>query len=140
MTRQCALCGSSFEARRSDARFCSAHCRQRNYQIGAKQPPTSAPPGAKPVPPVSEADRALVATVQAQLRVAGQLATVDGQAALQVAEHLCRGTISGAERASLLRALNDSLARALAASDSADDAITVLRRRVAAKRAGVPHE
>ena len=89
--------------------------------------------GVKPPPPGG--DSGLVATVTAQLREAGQMHTIAGQSALQVAEHLCRGGISGSERAALMKALNEALGRALTAADTADVPLTLLRRQVAAKRA-----
>jgi hypothetical protein len=57
---------------------------------------------------------------------------------LGIAEHLCRATISGAERAALTKALHDAIARCLAAAPDPNDPVAEIRRRAATKRAGNP--
>ena len=136
-TRECAQCGTTFESRRSDAKFCGPKCRQQNFQHALRQPAaaTERQSGVQSRTPEPESgDGGLVAAVEAKLRAAGQMQTPDGQAALGIAEHLCRATISGAERASLTKALHDAMARTLAAAPDPDDPVAAIRRRVEAKR------
>jgi hypothetical protein len=137
--RRCALesCGKTFSARRSDALYCSPSCRQRNFQQSARRPAQSVSRnGSTPA-----ADAELVVMVRDELRAMGQLNTVDGQAALQVAEHLCRDTISGAERTSLTKSLNEIMVRVARAADSDEpDAVDGLRSISDAIRAGASAE
>jgi hypothetical protein len=80
----------------------------------------------------------LAATVEAQLRTLGQLHTVDGRAALGLADHLDRDTISGAERSSMTKLLNEVMARVLrtADDDPDDDPVHILAQRAKAKKNG----
>jgi hypothetical protein len=135
-TRECAQCGTRFDARRSDAKFCGPKCRQQNFQHALRRPgPATERESAVSATPGSQSeDGGLIAAVEAKLRAAGQMQTPDGQAALGIAEHLCRGTISGTERASLTKALHDAMARTLAAAPDPDDPVAAIRRRVEAKR------
>jgi hypothetical protein len=80
MTRNCDQCGSAYIAQRSTSRFCSGLCRRRN--------------GGRPAPPrppreLSEASRAFLAAVRAELEAAGRLGTWQGQALLLLAEAMC---------------------------------------------------
>lgn len=132
--RQCSVCGDEFVAKRADAKFCGAKCRQKNFQNLLRGAPPA--PAGQPPPSDQGVDRGLVASVEARLRAVGQLHTIDGQAALGVAEHLCRDTISGAERASLTKSLNEVMARVLhAADDDVEDEVDRIKARVRAKRA-----
>jgi hypothetical protein len=133
MRLSCTFCGSEFDARRSDAKFCGPQCKQKNHQAKSRQPvPPVQAVRSGGDPPLAEG---LIATVEANLRAAGQLGTVAGQAALGLAEHLSRGAISGSERAALTKALHETMQRALAAASCApDDPLEVIRRRVRAKR------
>jgi hypothetical protein len=77
-----------------------------------------------------------VASVETQLRAIGQTGTVEGQAALRLAEHLCLDTISGAERSSMTKALSDAMERARrAADDDVEDELDRIKARARAKRA-----
>ncbi|MCW2687198.1 MAG: hypothetical protein JWR37_2088 [Mycobacterium sp.] len=133
--RKCALssCGAFFEARRSDAKFCSPRHRQQHFQQSARQPAQSVSRnGSTPT-----ADAELVVMVRDELRAIGQLNSIDGQTALQLAEHLCRDTISGSERTSLTKSLNEAMVRAVrAADDDEPDAVDGLHAIRDAIRAG----
>jgi predicted nucleic acid-binding Zn-ribbon protein len=89
--RQCSLCGAVFEARRSDAKFCTPKCRQKHFQNSVRQPaiepqkPQKEPDRSKLAAPGgvefprAEADRAagrLVASVTARLEAIGQVESV----------------------------------------------------------------
>jgi hypothetical protein len=141
--RQCGQCGEEFVAKRSDALYCTPKCRQKHFQDLLR----SAPPGPAGQAPTSDrgdsvgqqrhgVDRGLAATVEAQLRTLGRLHTVDGQAALGLAEHLSRDTISGSERSSMTKSLNEVMARVLRAADDNpdDDPVHILQQRAKAKR------
>src|SRR6478735_3430122 len=140
MTRlQCGFCGSEFEARRSDAKFCGPQCKQKNFQAKANRLPVSTPSTvvrrSSNGRDVKSEPSGLVATVTGSLRSADQLGTVTGQSALGLAEHLSRGAISGSERAALTKALHETMQRALAAADDdPNDPLVAIRRRARAKR------
>ena len=132
--KRCVECGREFHARRSDAKFHNAACRQKHFQNLLRQPaPKTDDPGSPTSSPA--ADAALVTTVRMQLQSTGQLQSVDGQLALQVAEHLCQGGISGAERASLIKALDAAMGRVMRAAgdDPTADPVHILQQRMAAK-------
>jgi hypothetical protein len=135
--RRCSVCGDEFVARRSDARFCSPQCRQKNFQNSVRRTGPVEGAGQRDAGGVSPpSDRGLVATVEAQLRALGQLHTYDGQAALGLAEHLCQSTISGAERASMTKALHEAMERVRRVADQdVEDFVDRLKARVQAKRA-----
>ncbi len=134
--RQCGLCGAEFVAKRADAKFCSSQCRQRNFQNSVRRPAPVERAGGVLPPSDQGVDCGLAATVEAQLRAVGQLHTVDGQAALGLAEHLSRDTISGAERSSMTKSLHDAMERAKrAADDDVEDELDRIRARAQAKRA-----
>ena len=130
--KRCQQCGEVFTARRSDAKFCGSRCRQRNFQGLLHQPAASVSEPAG-LPPDRVADADLAATVEQQLRDAGQVDTIDGKLALGVAAHLCR-SISGAERAALVKSLHEVMSRAFNAADDALDPVEAIKARAWAIR------
>jgi len=144
--RQCQQCARTFDARRSDAKFCTARCRQQAFQHAQRT-------GERSELNVSRAehrealrgdlngenspfDRGLVDAVRAELDHYDALNTVDGMAALQTAEHLCRDTISGTERTSLTRTLAEIMQRVAALRADPNDPVEQIRARWRARRSG----
>lgn len=127
--RRCQQCTTTFDARRSDAKYCSARCRQQAFQHAARSNGHHT---------ADLTDRSLVDAVRKQLDALDALNTVDGMAALQTAEHLCRDTISGTERTSLTKTLNDVMQRIAATVADPNDPLELIRARWRARRAGAP--
>jgi hypothetical protein len=130
VTRDCAVCGASFEAKRPQAKFCSATCRKRSSR-GAG--PTAASPSS--APPADGAPIGVVAATAAELSAADRLNTSLGQAALRLAVRLETSTTdTGAGLASLSKELRAVMAQALATAEPVDDPVDELARRRDAKR------
>jgi len=129
--RQCQQCARTFDARRSDAKFCTARCRQQAFQHAQRG-------GERSDLTVSlvPTDRGLVDAVRAELDSYDALNTIDGMAALQTAEHLCRDTISGTERTSLTRTLAEIMQRVAALRADPNDPVEQIRARWRARRSG----
>ena len=125
MRRTCEVCGRDFEAKRKDAKTCSATCRSNKRNI--------APP---PRPDDGEGN-SLVKATTAELEAAGKLDTMLGQQALALAKRMST-EVTG------VAALSKELSRVMAAatavtpgspSASAVDEVDELRKRRNAKRA-----
>lgn len=82
--------------------------------------------------------RDLVDAVRAELDTFDALNTVDGMAALQTAEHLCRNTISGTERTSLTKTLAEIMQRVASQRADLNDPVEQIRARWRARRSGAP--
>ena len=125
MQRICDVCGRDFEAKRRDAKTCSATCRSNKRN-------TSAPPADD-----ESGGYSLVDAIRSELEEAGKLHTSLGQLALVLARRIGSETTGVA-------ALSKELSRVTAAaigaatpgsSDSDGDYIDELRKRRDAKKA-----
>jgi hypothetical protein len=123
--RTCDVCGRDFEAKRKDAKTCSATCRSNKRNMSA---PTDAGDG--------EAN-SLVKATKAELEAAGKLDTMLGQQALALAKRMS-GEVTGI--AALSKELSRVMSAAVANTPGAGsapvaDEIDELRKRRNAKRA-----
>ncbi|AJA43302.1 hypothetical protein VC60_gp01 [Mycobacterium phage Sbash] len=149
MTRSCVVCGTPFEAKRPQAKFCGATCRKRHSRGASTSastpqqpqvPTTGAPEVTDPtpsaaMPPLLPA-AGLVATVVKELTAAGRMETVLGQQALRLAMRLETSTVdTGAGLASLSKELRAVMAQAVAGAAVEADPVDELRARRDAKRA-----
>jgi len=127
MTRNCDDCGSAYEARRPNHRFCSTACRVRHHQKGLSGPPVVA--AKRPAAPSG-----LVAAVKRELDAADRSHTALGETAVALAESLVSSYSTGAAKAVLSKELRSVLAEALEGASVAADPVDELRRRRDLKR------
>lgn len=122
MSRACVACGASFEAQRDSARYCSAKCRKRGSRGGLT--------GVVVEPPAPRVvTGAMVEATRARLVEAGVLDTMEGQAALLIAERMESGNDTGSGIAALNRELAATVDRALSQRAAAADPMDELRAR-----------
>lgn len=139
MERNCAACGSPYEAKTSRSKYCSERCKRRYHRGARAEEP--APQRAKKRAKRSADEPATIQSVEAatimQLAEANRLGTPLGQSALILARRLDASSAdTGAGVASLAKQLQATLDAALANADTADDPLDELRARREAKRAG----
>lgn len=155
MKLKCAACPAVFEAKRKNARFCSAKCRQRGHRdagIKAKAPSrngkviTIVPPRGDTTPAAAEGapDEAVAATVEvptasliavtvAALLEVGRLDTPLGTAAYFAAQRLENSHMDTASSiASLLKQYRETFAEAVKDAQVEDDAVEDARKRALA--------
>ena len=124
MQRICDVCGRGFEAKRRDAKACSATCRSNKRNMVA------------PLDADEVAGNSLVKATTAELAAAGKVDTVLGQLAISLAGRMS-GTTTGL--AALSRELRSVIDAALSVKTSGAapkaDGIDELRARRDAKRA-----
>ena len=134
--RQCSVCGDEFVAKRADAKFCGAKCRQKNFQNLLRGTAPFQPRPASRRRPIRvlivgwwrrwrrDGGRSASCTRSTGRRPWGWLST-------------CAATRLGCERASLMKSLNEVMARVLhAADDDVEDEVDRIKGpRVRAKRA-----
>lgn len=123
MRHKCDVCGNAFEAKRRDARTCSAACRNNRRR------------GARPAP-----ENSLVAATRRELAAAGKLDSMLGQQALVLAARLVGSATSGGV-GTLSKELSRVTAAAIGSTPSSPaagkgDDVDELRARRDAKRAG----
>lgn len=126
MQRTCDVCGRDFEAKRRDAKMCSATCRSNKRNMSA------------PSDAGDDGGNSLVKATMAELEAAGKLDTMLGQQALSLARRM-------SSEATGVAALSKELSRVAAAalanvpgagsSTTAADEVDELRKRRNAKRA-----
>lgn len=126
MQRICDVCGVDFEAKRKDAKTCSATCRSNKRN-------QSAPPD-----PTEVVGNSLVKATVTELEAAGKVDTMLGQLAISLAGRMS-GTTTGI--AALSRELRSVIDAALGvktpgASGVVVDDVDELRARRDAKRVG----
>lgn len=122
MSRACVACGASFEAQRETARYCSPKCRKRGSRGGLT--------GVVVEPPAPRvATGAVVKAARTRLLEAGVLDTMEGQAALLIAERMESGNDTGSGIAALNRELAATVDRALSQQAAAADPMDELRAR-----------
>lgn len=123
--KKCDVCGGDFEAKRKDARTCSATCRS------SKRNMASAPD------PGEVSQNSLVKATTAELTAAGKVDTMLGQLAISLAGRMSGTTTGLAALSRELRSVIDA-AIGIKPSDkksSTADGIDELRARRDAKRA-----
>ena len=127
MTRNCEACGSSFDAKRKAARFCSDACRKRvaRGQVIAMPAKTNDP-----------ADCRVHAATLAELVECEQSESMLGQTALALAMRIDVGNETGAATAALARELRTTMEEAKAAGRRPASPVISLRDE-ALRRAGM---
>ena len=136
MKVSCAECSKLFEAKRRGATFCSVTCRQRASRRDRESPKSEKTASITPISPPEPAETGLVAETRRALEEAEALATVQGQAALLLAQRLERAVDTGSAMASLARQLSAAMTEALAAGTPKADALDELAVRRRNKAAG----
>lgn len=132
----CEACGDEFEAKRSNAKFCSTKCRNRKH----RQKRTAG----KPAAPIVDSDvleavsfaASVTDATQAALDSCGRAETPLGQLALRLALRVDVGEESGSAMAALSKELRATLAAATANATTSGDLVDELRARREAKRLG----
>lgn len=114
----CEQCGEEFQAKRSDAKTCSATCRTR----AKRSAPESASTG-------------IVAATELELKRLAALDTFDGQHLMTLATRMASGKETGAAVASLSRELSRVMQVVRATSTHTEDEVEKARRRRDEKRA-----
>jgi hypothetical protein len=120
MKRICAGCGNPFEGQRSRAKYCGDTCRKRGLRRRAA---------------LSSPDISLLGATERELGAAGQLGTVLGEQALELARALVSPFTTGAAKASLSKEFRSVMTEILAGSVGRGDELDELRTRRDAKRA-----
>jgi hypothetical protein len=124
----CAGCGEGFEAKRTNAKYCSDKCRQR----GHRRPP--APIVGLPAPGPAP-DGLLTKATRTKLDATGRADTELGAAALFLAARLdAVGMLeTGAGVAALMKEYRATLADALRDAETVDDELDQIRGSAALK-------
>lgn len=125
MQRTCDVCGADFEAKRKDAKTCSATCRSNKRNM-------SSPPA-----PSEVGSNSLVKATTAELEAAGKVDTMLGQLAISLAGRMS-GTTTGLAALSkeLREVTNAAIGVKAAGSAPVVDDVDELRARRDAKRVG----
>ena len=129
MTRQCDSCGTTYEPKRSNSRYCSGRCRtraSRSGRNGARVVPLAPVVAEVPVGSVVDATRA-------ELEAAGRAESPMGMAALALAARIDSQQDTGSGLAAAVRALGETLAAALKGAEAAST-LDELKARRRAKR------
>lgn len=123
--RTCDVCGRDFEAKRKDAKTCSATCRSNKRNL-------SAPPD-----PDEVGSNSLVKATTAELAAAGKVDTMLGQLAISLAGRMSGTTTGLAALSKELRSVIDAAlgVKTPGAAPVTDD-VDELRARRDAKRVG----
>lgn len=139
MKRACTVCGSTYEAQRVTARYCSTRCRTRASRAGTSkkagdqvvtQLPTSSPANQ----PAQSHGTTYAATLSA-LETADRAQTPLGRAALILAERLDNShRDTGSAVASVSREWRATLADALKGANAAKSAVEKHRDELAERR------
>lgn len=127
MQRNCDVCQNPYEAKRPNAKFCSARCRQR-----AQRSPDSVTlsPVAPLAVPVDVAEGSLTTATLAELEAAEMSASSLGQAALMLARRLDLPSMdTGSSIAALVREHRATLTAAVDAGKVAEDPLDQLAQQ-----------
>lgn len=130
MNVKCGVCGSSFETKRRNAKYCSDRCRKRAQRVGvnAASDATSLPPD-EPSSQVNDAD-SLVSAARAELVAVGRESTAAGRAVLALARRIDSSTMEpGSSLAALIREFRASMAEAVKGAEKAADPVDALRAK-----------
>ena len=125
MQRMCDVCGSEFEAKRKDAKTCSATCRSnKRNQVPAPDPD-------------EVGQNSLVKATKTELEAAGKVDTMLGQLAISLAGRMSGTTTGLAALSRELRSVTDAAIgmKAKGGTDAKADGIDELRARRDAKKA-----
>ena len=130
MTRTCAQCGKSFEARSSRAKFCSSTCRARKSEGHPSREPST---GSAEQPPAGQE-----ASVRTVLEAAGRESHPLGIASLVLARRIDASAQETPQAlAALVRELRATLVDALDGAGQAADTVDEVGARRDAKLASV---
>lgn len=126
MQRTCDVCGRDFEAKRKDAKTCSATCRSNKRNL-------SAPPD-----PGEVGSNSLVKATTAELEAAGKVDTMLGQLAISLAGRMSGTTTGLAALSKELRSVIDAAlgVKTTGSPAAVVDVVDEVRARRDAKRAG----
>lgn len=132
--RTCDECSTRFEAKRSDARFCSPACRKRAGRA-AERAVTNAPDRRRATEADPAVDTALIDTTRAALDLAGLVDTYLGQLALSLARDIALGVYGAGSHAGLAKELRAVMTAALpAAKPAAGNPVEQIRGKGASRR------
>lgn len=126
MQRPCDSCGSGYEARRPNSRFCSPKCRKRAQRAPAGESPPRVPVALHPM---------ISAATGRELTAAGRLESSLGQAALALARRIDGSAFdSGSSLAALTREWRMTLAAAVEGVPLAASPLDELKAKRDARR------
>lgn len=139
MRKDCEFCGTTFEAKRSTAKYCSNEHRVQAQRGAAKSKKTSTVVafGLAPRPPRGEPERGpLEAAALAELESFGRAETLAGGVVLALARRIdgAGPADTGSGFAALAKELRASMAVALAGADQESDPIDQVRDEVRQQR------
>jgi hypothetical protein len=133
--RPCDICGTSYEAKRANSKYCSASCRKRASRgaVPLSETVTVLPGGGAgtDAPGPGPVESALLS----ELRHAERESSVLGQAALALARRVDAARDTGAGLASLVKQLEATAKAATADVKSADSRLDKARDQLAERRA-----
>ncbi|GGV34133.1 hypothetical protein GCM10010182_67490 [Actinomadura cremea] len=135
MTKTCAHCGETFEARSARAKYCGSTCRARaseKAKRGGHAAPAAAPAPVAELP----APSTLAAAVRGELEAAERLGTFLGAQAVALAGRIDAGGDTGSAVAALSKELRAVMDAALAGAPKAADALDELANRRRRKASG----
>ena len=127
----CEVCGSTFDARRTTARFCSAACRQKSSRAnrsGAGLAPVTRLPSV-PLAPVSGVAAAL------RQELGDRLHTTLGQSCLILADQLDSGTVLGSQAAAVAKQLASQVGVLMAGTEAHENPLHKLAEEMRQARA-----
>lgn len=124
---RCHGCGETFQAKQSNARWCSSKCRMR-VSRGSR-------PALTPVPDLPPDQQGVTRAVMAALEKAGECDTVNGALALLLARRIDADTDTAAGKATLARELQKVMEAVSRTGRVEGDFLDELRRRREAKLA-----
>lgn len=126
----CEVCGTEFDARRTNARFCSAACRQRSSR--ANRGESTAAVFHLPTPATSVAVSGVADAVRVEL--GDKVNTTLGRSALVLAEQLDSGRVLGSQAAAVSKQLTAQMAILLASGAAKDNPLAELAAEMKAAR------
>lgn len=129
--RKCGVCGSSFETKRRNAKYCSDRCRKRAQRVGvnAASDAPSLPPD-EPSVHVNDGADSLASAAREELAAAGRESTATGRAVLALARRIDSSTMEpGSSLAALVREFRASMAEAVKGAEQTADPVDALRAK-----------
>lgn len=126
MDRTCESCGGPYQAKRSNARFCSERCKKRAQRghvidLGSRRD-------------AGTDSGTLVGAVERELKDAKRLDTALGQSAVALARRVAAGKDTGSAVASLNREMRATLAEATRGAAAVASPLDGMRDELAARR------
>jgi hypothetical protein len=129
MTRNCDVCGLSYDAKRPSSRYCSSKCRERNHRKPADD---KRPRSLDDLGEMRASD--LISTTQAALEAADRIDTFLGQQALLLARKIGAPMDTGSSTAALSREYRAVMTDALKGASVVADTLDELKARRDLKR------